>query len=207
MGSFQISISLLALIISIIFHEVAHGYIADKLGDPTARHQGRLTLNPIPHIDPVGSVVIPLLLVLMSAGIIFGWAKPVPVNPGYFRDSKRDMMLVALGGPGTNLLLAALAALIFKIFSIPPDVGVGLFFIMMCLINIVLAVLNLLPIPPLDGSRIVTGLLPPHLEREYLKIQPYGFVIVLGFLLLGGLNYIVDPIINGVLSFMAPAGL
>jgi len=193
---------ILALAVAIIPHEVAHGYVAYRLGDPTAYSKGRLTLNPIVHIDPVGSVLLPLLLILLPGNIVFGWAKPVPVNPVYFRNPKQGMMLVGAAGPLTNFTFAAVGILLYKLFAVPQDSAVGFFLIMLIVVNTVLGMLNALPVPPLDGSRILTGLLPDHLARQYNRIQPFGFIIILFILLAGGLEYIVAPIIHGLFSFL-----
>jgi Zn-dependent protease len=189
--------------LAVILHEVAHGYAALKLGDTTARDMGRLTLNPIPHIDPVGTIIIPLALVLMNAGFIFGYAKPVPVNFLRLKNPKKGMILVAAAGPATNLLLALAAALVLRVvYLIDPNLfiplldstaadGLGpkmiatalniLFYLLF--ISVVLALFNLIPIPPLDGGRIVTGLLPDEAARSYAQIEPFGIFIVIGMLI------------------------
>ena len=202
MNTEQIIVTVLALAIAIIPHEVAHGYIAYLLGDPTAYRKGRLTLNPIVHIDPVGSVVLPVLLILLPTNIVFGWAKPVPINPNYFRNPKKGMMFVGAAGPLTNFTFAGISAGVYQLFALTPQNVVGFFLVMMVLINTVLGLLNALPIPPLDGSRIVTGLLPDKLGRIYDRIQPFGFVLVLLFLFAGGLTYIVAPILSTLLRFL-----
>lgn len=179
-----IAIAALPLLFAITVHEVAHGFVAHRLGDPTAMMLGRLTLNPIKHIDPVGTVVVPILL-LMLGGFIFGWAKPVPVTAENLKQPKRDMALVAAAGPAANLLMAAGWALTAKLgFLLGPQLGwaaqplilmgeIGIRF------NLILMVLNLLPIPPLDGGRVLVGLLPGPLSWQVSRIEPYGFLILL----------------------------
>lgn len=177
-----------SLIIAIVFHEVAHGWVANALGDPTAKERKRLSLNPIRHVDPVGTVILPGILALSGAPV-FGWAKPVPVNFARLNNPRRDMMVVAAAGPGTNFVLAAIGAVMLGLLarglSAPPEGSLELlltglnYFI---LINIFLALFNLLPIPPFDGSHIVEGLLPPHLARGYARLRPFGLPLL--FLLL-----------------------
>jgi len=206
---------IIPIMLAVILHEVAHGYAALKLGDTTARDMGRLTLNPIPHIDPVGTIIIPLALVLLHAGFVFGYARPVPVNFLRLKNPKRGMVLVAAAGPLTNLLLALAAAIVLRFaYLIDPNLflplvdpsasyGLGasmiatalniLFYLL--LLSVVLALFNLIPVPPLDGGRIVTGLLPDDAARSYAKIEPFGIFIVIGILFL-------DPIgiFRGMLS-------
>ena len=179
-----------ALVFAIVFHEVAHGFVARLLGDPTASEQRRLSLNPLRHVDPIGTVILPGILALSGAPV-FGWAKPVPVNKWRLRNPRYGMMAVAAAGPGSNLILAGVAAvalgLIAHGYSGPPPSGaLGLavaslqFFIM---INIFLALFNLLPIPPFDGSHIVEGLLPRRLARAYASVRRLGFALVLVLLI------------------------
>ncbi|MBN2243863.1 MAG: site-2 protease family protein [Acidobacteria bacterium] len=187
----ELIIRIVALVFSVILHEVAHGYVAYRLGDPTARNANRLTLNPLPHIDLMGSVLLPLFLILMKSPVLLGWAKPVPFNPGYFRDTKKGVMLVGLAGPVSNLILAAAAAVILRIF--PLGEIFGLFLAHVCIINVILAVFNLIPIPPLDGSRVVIGFLPDDMVRPYLSLERYGFLIIFGLLYLGVLDAVLIP--------------
>jgi len=196
----ELIIKLMALVFSIVFHEVAHGYAAYRLGDPTARDANRLTLNPLAHIDPMGSVLLPLILVLTNSPVLFGWAKPVPFNPGYFRNVKKGMMIVGAAGPAANLALAAIAAAVFRLFG--PGGVIGLFLVHVCIINVILAVFNLMPIPPLDGSRIVVGLLPSDLARSYLRLERFGFLIIFGLLWLGALNRVIWPLAGLLLRFL-----
>ena len=191
---------LTALVVSIILHEVAHGYVAYRLGDPTARDAKRLTLNPLAHIDPIGSVVLPLFLVITHSPVLFGWAKPVPYNPGYFRDFKKGTMLVGAAGPVTNLILAAICAVLFRLFT--PQGILGFFLLQACDINVVLAVFNLIPIPPLDGSRIVMGLLPDELIPGYLSIERFGFIVIFALLYFNVLDYVLVPVVRVVLRFL-----
>jgi len=195
--------TLLIWVIPVLFaitvHETAHGWVASKLGDHTARMMGRLTLNPIKHIDPVGSILVPALLYLSSAGFIFGWAKPVPINFSALRSPKKDMLWVALAGPGVNLLMAIgwlIIVAIANTLNIPFLVlmgGAGIF------VNLLLAIFNLLPIPPLDGGRVISSLLPGKLSYQYDQLEPYGLFILVGLLFLGVFQNIIWPIIYSLL--------
>lgn len=171
------------LVIAIVLHEVAHGWAALALGDPTAKEQKRLTLNPIRHVDPVGTLLVPGALALFG-GPVFGWAKPVPVNFGRLRNPRLGMMLVAAAGPGTNLLLAALGAIALGLYAgtlVAPPVGVSEYVFgglqLFILINVFLALFNLLPIPPFDGSHIVEGMLPQALARQYARLRNVGMLL------------------------------
>ena len=196
-----ILIQLLALFLAIVPHEVAHGYVAWKLGDPTAHRANRLTLNPLAHIDLFGSIILPGMLMLMHSPVLFGWAKPVPFNPWYFRDPRRGIMLVGAAGPITNFALAVLSALLFRVLgSVGVGGLVGLFLAYLCITNIVLGVFNLIPIPPLDGSRVLMGLLPKEWAGHYLRLERFGFVII--FILLWPSLGILDRVISPAASFL-----
>jgi len=192
-----------AILVAVVIHELAHAWVADYLGDPTARINGRLTLNPIPHLDPVGSLLLPILLILTQSPIIFGWAKPVPIDPYNLDNPKRDQMLIAFAGPAINLLFAIALSLIGNFF-IPQLLP---FFAPFIKINVVLAIFNLLPVPPLDGSKVAFGLLPPNLAHEYEQATRQMGILLLILLLspfggqsLAGLTIL--PIINRILSLL-----
>jgi Zn-dependent protease len=178
-----ILIVVLVIVFSAILHEVAHGFVADKLGDPTARLAGRLTLNPIPHIDPIMSIAVPILLYVTSHGMfVFGGAKPVPVNPLMLHEGRKDVALVALAGPLTNLLLALISAGLFLLFS-SSNSPIGQIFYVVARFNLLLGFLNLIPIPPLDGSKFFSIALPERAAQQYLSLAPFG-IFILFFLLL-----------------------
>lgn len=198
-----LAVSILPVLFAITVHEVAHGWVAKQLGDRTAQMMGRLTLNPIKHIDPVGTLLVPGILILLGLGAI-GWAKPVPITWENLKNPKRDMALVAIAGPGANLLMAIFWTIMLKIallldasgssFAYPlflmADVGIT--------INLVLMVLNLLPVPPLDGGRIVASLLPGPLAWKFSRLEPYGLFIVLGLFATG----LLWTIMNSPVSMM-----
>jgi Zn-dependent protease len=200
----QLLTALPVLIFSIVVHEVAHGWVARLEGDPTAAMLGRLTLNPIPHLDPIGSILVPAVLLMTGTGFVFGWAKPVPVNPRNFRNYKRGDILVSLAGVASNFVLAILFTLMLaaaywgsRIFpGATPTwitiIGMAQFGI---LINFVLILFNLLPIPPLDGSHVMYHLLPPRLGMRYRELGRYGMIIVFAFLFLGGFRIIEGPLL------------
>lgn len=177
----ELILTLAILLFSAILHEVAHGYVADRFGDPTARLAGRLTLNPKSHIDPFMSILLPLLLVFSGSPIIFGAAKPVPVDPFNFKEGRKDMALVALAGPLTNILLAISASLLLRLPFL-PSIFYDLFSTVVTL-NLLLAIFNLLPIPPLDGSKVAALLLPEDKANAYLSLGQFG-ILILFFLLL-----------------------
>lgn len=195
-------ISFLVLIISITIHEFCHAFAADRLGDPTPRSYGRLTLNPIAHADPIGTILLPLLSALTGIPTI-GWAKPVPIDPYNFQNPKKDEIIVALAGPAGNILLAILASIIFKFFGIQ-----NIFLYVLILINVSLAIFNLLPIPPLDGSKVFLNILPTESSIKWQEtFDRYGFIllIILVFLPIGGtpiFQKIMSPIVEFVLSLL-----
>jgi len=187
---------MVVLFFSIILHECAHGWVANRLGDPTAKLAGRLTLNPLKHVDMVGTIILPgVLLTLRMLGhdtFVFGWAKPVPVMFSKLKNPKRDMIWVGLSGPAINI---AIAVLLSRIFIVGLPNAIESLIVIAIYMNILLAVFNLIPIPPLDGSRIVMGLLPDKIAMKYSSIERYGILIVFGLLYLGAFKIIVLPII------------
>jgi Zn-dependent protease len=192
---------IIPILFAITLHEAAHGWVASKFGDHTARMMGRVTLNPVKHIDPIGTILVPAVLLIMSTGFIFGWAKPVPINFNALRSPKSGMIWVALAGPGANLIMAIGWLFVFFLaikMNIPilqrmADAGI--------LINILLAVFNLLPIPPLDGSRVISALLPNPLAYRYNQLEQYGLFILIGLMYFGGFTKIVKPMVELVLSW------
>jgi Zn-dependent protease len=199
---YQISIWAIPAIIAITFHEASHGYVAHLLGDDTAWHQGRVSFNPLVHIDPFGTVVLPVMLLMLRSPFMFGYAKPVPVNFSSLRHPRLGTILVAAAGPGMNLLLATIAAVAFHIVGYVPDLGAQWLAANLknaLLLNVILAIFNLLPIPPLDGGRILVGVLPGSLARLVSRAEPYGLLILIGLIfilpLLGAwLGTNLDPI-------------
>lgn len=196
-----ISLALLPVTLAITLHEAAHGYVARYFGDPTAHQAGRITLNPFRHIDPVGTILVPLAILLVSGGgMLFGWAKPVPVDFGRLRQPKRDMMWVAGAGPAANLAMALFWAAMFKLAWTMPEnayqmplalmsqIGIG--------INVVLMVLNLLPLPPLDGGRIAVSLLPHGVAWRFAQLERWGFPILLVLLFTGVLGAVLSPLVR-----------
>jgi len=211
-----VSIIIMAFVFffAITVHEAAHGWAALKLGDPTAYNLGRVSLNPIVHIDPIGTIIFPIMLIVMRAPILFGWAKPVPVNPLNLRNPQRDNLLISAAGPLSNLTVAFLAFFgLIIIKSLTPNAfaekGVlfylvsGIFSILYytVFINIILAIFNLIPIPPLDGSGILMGLLSEEAAQKYDRIRPYGFIIIILLLMTGILGRIF-VLIKSILDFL-----
>ena len=197
MNLFSILTLLVILLFSAILHEIAHGYVAERLGDPTARLAGRLTLNPKNHIDPIMSVLLPLILLISGSPIIFGAAKPVPVNPFNLRDGRKDLALVSLAGPLTNIMIAIAASLLLKILTFPELQGI---LFMVVHLNLLLAIFNLLPIPPLDGSKVFSLLLPGKMADAFLSLGSIGFLIIF-FLLLSPGTFSLGRIISSLLTF------
>ena len=185
------ALMVVVLLFSVIIHEIAHGYVALRNGDPTARMLGRITLNPIPHIDPIGTILLPLLLLISGAGILFGWARPVPVNPRNYRNYRLGELTVSAAGPLSNLALAVL----FALLAHHPFGNVGLLMLASfgVQINIFLALFNLIPIPPLDGSHILSLFLPPNLSRLYSYLEPVGFILILVLFYTGILWWFIMP--------------
>jgi len=215
----KIAVMALPLIFAIVFHEVAHGWVANKLGDPTARDMGRLTLNPIPHIDLIGTIIMPLMLFLLTDGrMLFGYAKPVPIDPRYFKDPKKGMALSSMAGPAVNIAMAVIFSFLLRVVMVGlegnvPEPAWGWFATPITLmlgygviINVVLAVLNLIPIPPLDGSRIVYWLLPDKLAGAYYQLERYGMIILMLLIFAGVLGRIMTPVIRPLLGLLLGDG-
>jgi Zn-dependent protease len=194
-----IAIWALPVLFAITLHEAAHGWVANRLGDPTARNLGRITINPLKHIDPMGTIVVPLALLMLS-GFIIGWAKPVPVDPRHFKQPLLDMALVALAGPVSNFIMACLWALLVVVSPTGMLAAIGHAGIT---INLVLMVLNLFPIPPLDGGRVLTGLLPRSLALQFMRIEPFGFPIILLLMFTGVLGKIIWPLVQHFQNIIA----
>ncbi|MCR4404956.1 MAG: site-2 protease family protein [Candidatus Acetothermia bacterium] len=206
----ELAVVVLAAGLSIILHEVAHGWVAYRLGDPTAKLAGRLTLNPLAHIDPVGTLLVPGLLLLLATVtkapiILFGWARPVPINPLYFRRPYRDLMLVGLAGPLLNLSLAGLGLAAWQPLSRssqPLPELLGLFLAALILINLILAFYNLIPIPPLDGSRVLAYFLPPRGRMLLHRLEPFGLFLALGVLFLLWQSKLLERLLEPLLRFL-----
>ncbi|MDO9011773.1 MAG: site-2 protease family protein [Gallionella sp.] len=200
-----IAIATIPILFAITLHEAAHGYVARHFGDNTAYQQGRISLNPLRHIDPVGTILLPLLTLVLG-GVLFGWAKPVPVNFSALHNPKKDMLWVAIAGPASNLLMALGWALLFKLSSASPDgyfaeplMGMAVIGIK---INIVLLVLNLLPLPPLDGGRVAVSLLPHRQAYQLSRIEPYGMFILIFMAITPMLGWVLFPLVKLVENFL-----
>jgi Zn-dependent protease len=218
---FRVATWLIPLVIAIVLHEISHGWVANAFGDPTARERGRLSLNPIRHVDPFGTVLLPLVLAVSGAPV-FGWAKPVPVVAARMRNPRLHMMIVALAGPGMNLLLAMIGGIVLALLmpAVPAGGGAGWLFLLLNLvnfiaINIFLAIFNLLPLPPFDGGHVVEGLLPRRAARHYAKLARFGFplliflLLVLPWLVPGAdiVERVVGPPVDALLRLFLPAQL
>jgi Zn-dependent protease len=223
-GGQGIVIQIFALILAVCFHEAAHGWVAWRNGDATAKLAGRITLNPIPHIDLFGTILFPAILMITHAPILIGWATPVPVNPRNFTNPKRGFAQVSIAGPGSNMLLAVIAALALKIWTtvdpglheylygyllgdggargVSVALPLALFLLQSVYINVVLAVFNCFPIPPLDGGHFLMGVLPPRQALALAKIEPFGMFIVLGLAYLGVINLFIRPITSLLLTVL-----
>ncbi len=211
----RVAITAVPILVAIIMHEISHGFVANRLGDPTAKMMGRLTLNPASHIDLFGTIIMPIMIFIFTNGqFVFGYAKPVPINPHNFKNPKKDMAISAAAGPLTNLSLAVLSIILLKYVIIPVSAFVpeaaelrilkplSLMLTASISLNTVLAVFNMIPIPPLDGGRVLMGLLP-HRQAEILgRIEPYGVMIVLVLMFTGIARYFIVPVINIILGLL-----
>ncbi len=184
------------LFLSITLHEYSHGWAAFKLGDSTAKNAGRLSLNPLAHIDPFGTILLPIILLVLSRGMFtFGYAKPVPINPNLFKNPKKDIKWIGLSGPAANILIA-----LILIFLAKANAPFQEILILGAFLNLILAIFNLIPIPPLDGSRIVVSFLPQRQAYQYLKIEPYGFLIILFLIFINFFQWFILPIVLAILA-------
>lgn len=203
--NFLVTVSIYAIpvIFAITLHEAAHGYVARHFGDTTAYMLGRITLNPVKHIDPIGTIVLPLVTVFLS-GFMFGWAKPVPVNERNLRRPKQDMMWVAAAGPGSNVVQAIVWAAIAKALSYFADSPISTYWFAVAeagiQVNVVFAILNLFPLLPLDGGRIVASLLPDRLSYGYARLEPYGMIVLIVLIVTGALSWLLSPLVRGTLT-------
>ena len=205
----HIFISFIVLLFSLTVHEMAHAWTADRLGDPTARMLGRVSLNPIVHADPIGTILFPLIAMVSNAPLI-GWAKPVPVNPRNLGHPRRDYVFVAAAGPVSNLLMALAAAMVLRLVTITPvtlgepNVSAPLASLLgqLLRLNVLLAIFNMIPIPPLDGGNVLSGLLPYRLESSFNKIRPYGFLLLYALIISGGFNYLVVSPTRVIVSWL-----
>jgi len=196
----SLAVVLFILFFSVVMHEFCHGYAAYLNGDDTAKVMGRLTLNPIPHIDPFGTILLPVMLLLISGGrFAIGMAKPVPINPFNFRDYDRGMLTVGIAGPASNITIGTLLALLSRFFC---SGIVAQFLLIGAVVNFILAFFNLIPIPPLDGSRVISVFLPGRFRYRYEQVERYGIIIVMVFVFLGGLRWLL-PLSSAVVGFLA----
>ena len=205
----QIFISFIVLLFSLTVHEMSHAFTADRLGDSTARLRGRISLNPVVHADPIGTVLFPLVAMMTGAPLI-GWAKPVPVNVRQLRHQRRDYMLVAAAGPASNLGIAVVSSLVLAVLPISPQtngettvsVPIAAILSQAMRLNVLLAVFNMMPIPPLDGGNVIAGLLPPRLSISFNQLRPYGFLVLYALILTGGFESIVIPAYRFILLWL-----
>jgi Zn-dependent protease len=197
----QILITFSVLLVSLTVHEAAHAFTADRLGDSTARLLGRVSLNPAVHIDPIGTILFPLIAIMTNVPVI-GWAKPVPVNARKLRDVRRDFVLVAAAGPASNLALAAMAAVVWRMLPGDANELIATIVQRALLMNVMLAVFNMIPVPPLDGGNVLAGLLPIPLARQYDRLRPWGFLLLYGLMLTGTLGAIVVPPARLIISWL-----
>jgi len=209
---FTIAIQFMVILLALSVHESAHAWMAERFGDPTGRLQGRITLNPIAHIDPIGTVIFPIILALIGAPV-FGWAKPVMINPLNLKNPRKDGIFIAAAGPVSNIIMAILGIVFFLLLKNTGFIGsiyvsgriaeaVTILLLNLILINIFLAIFNLLPIPPLDGSKILEGVLEGEALNAYKKIEPYGFIILMAVIYLKVFDYLASPIINFVMRIL-----
>ncbi len=211
----QVVVSAIPILIAIILHEVSHGCVAYKLGDPTAKVMGRLTLNPVAHIDPFGTIIMPIMLFVLTHGqFVFGYAKPVPINPYNFKNPKRDMAISAAAGPVINLIIALASMLFLKYMLIPSAAfaseaitakvlkPLAMMLTASVSVNVMLASFNLIPVPPLDGGRVLMGFLPRKQAEVLGRVEPYGMIIILVLVATGATNYIVLPLVRVFLNII-----
>lgn len=199
----QFLITLPALLVSMVFHELAHGYVAWRLGDPTAKRSGRLTINPLKHLDAFGALVLFITYFGSAGNMLFGWAKPVPVNPGYFRSPRHGMALVGLAGPATNLVIAGAAALVLNLWLPANDLLLAVIFRVFQL-NLILMVFNLIPVPPLDGSRVVGGLMDERTYRKWARLDQYGMVFMMVLLFVMISTNLLSGVIRSLYELFLP---